>query len=335
MNMIYNENIKNKFLAKYDCDTKEVYMRIFKISSKIEDKLNKDLANFNEEEFEYLIKYHIKPKTKQSARTYCNVLVSYVQWAIEDGYSNLMVNPLRRRQEYFYKFVEDQNSLYLSKEKIDDILSGLINCQDKIIIKGLFAGIHGQRVSELTSLTIDQIIDAKNNNNKLKLINDKGEERMIVVDDETIDIAIAAHSEREYYKKNGEADYYTNIKDVVILPESKYILRATVTNGNVSDRPVSHYTVYNRLEMIKSLDEYSEYRDALTTKNIVRSGMIYQAKQLYDQGEELDRKNIEIICENFGMNYKWSLKDFLNEETIRSVYNCWYMISAVSVISAK
>lgn len=323
--VIYDEVKKAHFLNQFEnLSTREVYMRIFKQSSKLENEIGKDLFNFNQDELERFIKEYIKPKTKQSARTYINVISSYIQWGIDNKYSKLSTNPLRRNQDYFYNFVEDQNNLYMSKEEVEAITFGLVNAQDKFIIQALFDGIQGTQVSELTTLTVDQIEDALNNDNNLFLVDKKGNKRIVNVDETTLNLALLANSESRYFKKNGNVDYLDNLKDDVILPKSKYILKPTATNKDakvVSVNPVSHYTVYNRLEMIKGLEGFEEYRDALQTKNIVRSGMIYEAKKMIERGEELNKQNIEKICDKFGIKYKWSLRDFLNEETIREVYS--------------
>ncbi len=317
--MFYKEHLKNEFLNQFDNEkTREVYKRVFKKSKEIEEEYDKDVFNFDETLIRDLLKVY-KPSTDQSARTYFNILSSYIQWGIDNGYSELLENPLKDSQSYFYTFVEKKR-LYLPKSDIDLIISRLVNAQDSFIIQALFEGIQGKEVSELTLLTKEQIEDSEITG-KLKLIDKCGNKRVIYPDAKTINLALLALKEEEYYKKNGLFDYIDNLKDVINLPESKYVLKPTATNNTLEDKPVSHYTVYNRLEMIKSLDEFEEFKDALSTKNIVRSGMIYEAKKMMDKGIKIDRKAIESICSKFGISYKWSLKDFLNEETINEVYS--------------
>lgn len=318
-NFYFNNDAKLLFLSKFkNDDTKEVYSRIFKKSFNMEIEENKDLYDFNENEIENFIKNELKPKTKESARTYCNVLSSYIQWAIDNGMSKTLTNPIRRKQEYFYNFVQE-NKLYMSADEKEDILRLLVNRQDGFIIQGLWEGIQGNRVSELVNM---KVTDINTENNSINLRNNKGEisRTLYNVEDKTIEMAILANREEEYYKRNGEVDFSSNVKEVASLPKSEYILKSSKTNNKGEGKKVSHYTVYNRLEMIKSLEEFEEYADVLTTKNIVRSGMIYWAKKLLQRDGELGRKQIEEICERFGMKYKWSLKDFLNEDMVKSLY---------------
>lgn len=323
----YNDNIKNDFLNQFKNEgTKHVYRRIFDKSKHLEEENGKDLLDFDEVLLELLFENYICPKTKQSARTYGNVIASYIQWGLDNGYrknihkSNNIISILHERQDYFTSFVKDQHSLYLSKDEIEAILFRLVNAQDSFIIQALFDGIQGKKVSELTLLTEEQLEEAVRNNNIITLIDSDGNMRKIKLDDMTINLGRIASREPEYYKKNGQVDFLDASKETIRLAKSKYVLKPTATSKERQGKPVSHYTVYNRLEMIKSLEEFEEYKESLNTKNIVRSGMLYEAKKFLDEGKELDRYAIEKICVKFGMSYKWSLRDFLNEETVNEVY---------------
>lgn len=323
LNIFYNNDVKNRFLNQFTNEkTKEVYKRVFDKSRYLEIENGKDLFDFDEYDLNLLLESYISPKTKQSARTYGNIISSYIDWAIDKGYSkNKVFNRIHDRQEYFNSFANKQNSLYLSKDEIDAIIFRLVNAQDSFIIQALFDGIQGRKVSELTLLTREQVDNAFKNNNIITLIDGDGNKREVKLDNKTLELAVMASNEVEYYKKNGEVDYLDPSKETIRLKESKYILKPTSTSvKHDEDKPISHYTVYNRLEMIKSLDEFKEYKDALSTKNIVRSGMLYEAKKMLDSGQELDRYAIEKICVKFGMSYKWSLRDFLNEDTVYDVY---------------
>lgn len=317
---MYKKALKDVFLEQFSEDTQEVYKRIFKLSSKMEEKLNKDVCDFSREQFEEFMLNYLKPKTKQSARTYCNVLSSYVQWAMKNKYSSSRINVLRRRQDYFYNFVINQNSLYLTKDELDSIIFFLVNSQDGFPLKGLFYGIEGTQLSELLNLKIGDIIEDKNQ----IIVRDKDGniKRTVDVDSETILLAKVANNERIYYKKNREMDYLDNVKDYVELSVSDYILRSGNTRKKEYNKPISYYTVLNRLEMIRGLEDFEgDYNNnSLTTKNIVNSGMIYEAKKILDRDGVLERKQIEEICSKFGRKYKWALKDFLNEETVRELY---------------
>lgn len=305
-------------------NSKKVYKRVFNNADTMEFDLDKDIFNFNEDELEQFIKKYLKPKTKESARTYCNILSSYIQWAIDHKNNENLTNPIRRRQDYFYNFVEDQNSLYLSKDQINMLTKELKNNQDSFLIQGLFEGIQGNQVSELTSLTLDQILSAIKNNNVLivkdnKDNKDKKREREIDVSDKLLNLAILANKELTYEKSNGGFVSEGGLSDYTELIKSNYILKPSKTSSKL-ERQISHHTIYNRLNSLKKLEGMKEFKKALTTKNIARSGMIWEAKKVLDNGKEITKDIIMDICDKYGMNYKWSLGDFLNEDTVNQVY---------------
>lgn len=303
-------------------ETKEVYSRLFRKASDMEMQKDKDLFEFSEEEFEYFFKNILRPKTKESARSYCNVLANYVQWAIDNKHSQQLINPLKRRQEYFYEFVQERKTYFSYAEK-EAIINSLLNKQDSFIIEGLWNGIQGTKLNELVNLRID---DIDQENNKITLRNDKDEiVRVLDVDkDDTsvIEMAILANKEKEYFRLNGTADYTANLKETVELSDSQFVLKSAKSNRKSKEGgdKTSHYTIYNRLEMIRTLEEMEEYNDALVTKNIVRSGMIYMALKLYDRDGELERPQIEEICKKYNMKYKWALRDFLNIDMLNELY---------------
>lgn len=320
---LYNEEHKRLFLDSKENKeiTKDVYSRIFKKSFSREELVEKDLYNFDENELKSFISEELDPKTKESARTYCTVLSAYIQWAIDKNLSRHITNPIRRRQDFFFSFIQDRK-LYMNVEEKDYIIKRLLNKQDGFILQALWEGVQGTRVSELTQLRIS---DVNEDTNTAQLRNQQGHvARSVQVTDRFVELAFLANIEPEYYKRNGEVDFSDKVKDVARLPkESDYVLKSTITNargGKIEAKQVSHYTVYNRLEMIKSLEQFQEYVDALDTKNIVRSGMIHMAYELLKRDKELGKKQLDEICERYNMKYKWSLRDFLNEETVKRLY---------------
>ncbi|GIO92905.1 phage lytic cycle repressor MrpR family protein [Paenibacillus lactis] len=323
MMCMYNPEIKTMYLAQFEHqETREVYTRLLKKSFEVEKQYGKDLFDFNEEEFEYYFRNILRLKTKESARSYCNVIANYVQWAIDHKYSGQLINPLKGSQDYFYEFVQETR-LYFSYQEKEVIISKLVNKQDSFIIEALWHGIQGNKVSELVNLKMN---DMDIENNKVILRNDHGEmvrELEVENDSPLISMARLANLESEYVKLNGTVDYPNNLKETVTLSDSKYVLKSALTkrNGGASGgEAVSHYTVYNRLEMFRTLEEMEEYQDALTSKNIVRSGMIYKALELYKRDGELGTHQIKEICKKYNMKYKWALRDYLNIDMLNELY---------------
>jgi hypothetical protein len=131
-------------------------------------------------------------------------------------------------------------------------------------------------------------------------------------------LGVLADRENIYYRSNG----LDTIRETVDLLDSPYILKTALSGyGNYeTGQKIFKFTVYNRLETIRSLDELQEFKSCLTTKNIVRSGMIYMALKLYLRDGSVGRKQIEEICKAYDVNYKWSLRDFLNVEILKELY---------------
>lgn len=313
---LYNETVKREFLNQYEDETSSVYERVFKHSKGKEKSLSKDLYNFNEQEYEEFIK-SLKPKTKESVRTYCNVLSTYVQYGIDKGLSYHITNPIKRRQEYFYNFVEEKQ-LYFSYEEKESILMSLENEQDQFIIEALFNGIEGKQVSELVNLKISDLSE-KDGKYYFKLTNIDGSQRILEVSRKTYNLAKYANSQQQYYKKNGQIGEHERISAISELDNSDYIIKKANTNLNGESKG-NPYLIYNRLDSIKSLDEFKEYKDVLSTKNIVRSGMLYYAKLLYERDGQFTTKQVKEVCERFNVNYRWSMKDFLNLDKIVEFY---------------
>lgn len=345
---MFNQEVKNLFLeyvkdestkrnsSRFTDESKVIeavnntvtaYKGIFKSSQPIEEKYNVDLSSFNLKQVSELMTYR-KPKTKTSARTIGRIITKYIDWSIlnkKSTYINISDNPLRISQDYFSQFVPSEDTQYLSIDNILDTIDELINDQDAVIVALLFHGVQGKQASEIRNLTKDDV-DLKNKTLRVK--DDKtGEYRIVnLKDDElnTLRIIKRAYLDTEYIKKNGKMEYNEKVKDVVEMPSPKdtpYIVKTGKTQGVHYGERASQYTIYNRLEMIRSLEELSDYSGKLTTKNIVRSGMIYEAKRLLEtEGGELDNDKLKRICEKYNVKNYWAVRDFINMSVLESLY---------------
>lgn len=318
MNQIYNSKIKEKFLSQFNKNTARVYNVIFNKSYLLEEKLHKNLNEFNESEFEDFFMNYFKLKTKDSARTYCNVLSAYVQWSIDNNYSSKTINMIERRQDYYYKFIQKDKKYYLSKKELDFILSYLVNKQDQFLLLALFEGIEGKQLTNLTNLKLS---DIDTTNKLVKMIDGKTRK----VSDQLIELAKYANKQIEYEKRNGEAEEIPGTSTSSPLNQNDYILKTSLIKSNPNDNsPISHHTIHSRLKTIKWYDtEFNRgmYKDCITTKYLMRSGMIYEAFKIYSTKGGFTVDNAKAICKEYNVNYKWTLvEDFLNEDMIKQLY---------------
>ena len=198
------------------------------------------------------------------------------------------------------------------------VINKLVNPQDQFIIEALWNGIQGNKLSELVTLTLSHI---NIESSEITLTNGKEKQERIIkpFDERLISLALAAHQQTRYVKKNGECSENT-ISESTELNNSIYIIKPSNTKNNGMKEHTTHYTIYNRIEMIRDLDGMETLENALVTKNIVRSGMIYYATLIYLRDQELGRKQVEEVCERFNVKFKWSMKDFLNLEIIEKLY---------------
>lgn len=316
---LYNEIIKTKYLARYqNDDTKEVYGRIFKKSASLERKYQKDLYDFSEDELRRFVVEILKPKTKESSRSIYSTVSSYIEWSIMEKLSAHLDNPWKKRNtEYIYQLVVPVKN-YMSYDEKQYILDKLVNAQDKFIIEALWNGVQGDKLSELVSLKIDNV-HSDTNSVTIKNEHDGSERKLFAFDNQLTLFAHMANEQRIYMKRNGQCSENT-ISESADLVESGYIIKHSNTKHRGRLAHTTHYTIYNRVEMLRSLPELQQFSAVLVTKNIVRSGMIYYAKQLYMRDGELRRPQLEEICSRYYTRFKWSIKDFLNESIIEELY---------------
>jgi len=308
-------------------NTVNTYSIVFRSSEKFEYEFKKDLYDFTIDEIEDFL-FSRKPRTKTSSRTIGRIVTKYINWAIENNlsvYKNIAENPLNVEQIYFNKFVKEENTQYLSVDEVKDVIDSLVNDQDAVIVALMFNGIHGKEVSEIRNLTIGDV-DFKNKS--VTATNNSGNKRIVSLSNDELDTLKTikrAWSEDSYIKKNGEMEYISNVRDTMELPsheETKYIIKPRKPKNGYIEKPVNQYLIYNRIDMIRELDDFEDISDKLIIKNIVRSGMIFEAKRLLElEGGELDHEKIKRICEKFDVELHWAVKDFLNIDTINNIYN--------------
>jgi len=317
--LMYNESAKTRYLERYrNKDTKEVYGRIFKKSALLEYKHQKDLCNFTEEQLKQFVIDILQPKTKESSRSIYSTISSYIDWAIQEGISSHEENPWHKRStDYIYSLVIPVKN-YMSFQEKQYVLKTLVNAQDKFIVEALWNGIQGDKLIELITLKMEQVNPTLN---KVVITDDQNrvKREVIAFDEQLCDLALMANEQRLYVKKNGQCSENT-ISEHADLVNSDYIIKHSNTKHRGNRAYTTHYTVYNRIEMFRSLNELQQFSNVLVTKNIVRSGMIYWAKQIYLRDRLLGRSQIEEVCARFNARFKWSMKDFLNIEMIMSLY---------------
>lgn len=312
----YNPSVKMSFLSSYNEGTAKWYQRIFNYSFKYECKYGIDLYDFNPSQIREVVQ-EMNPLTYNSSRSNISVISTYLSWAIDKGLRTSIVNPLDEVSTLWVEqFVAKGTKLYVSEREMRSIEDYCVNAQDAVIFRLLFEGVQGKACSEISNLKYD---DVDHDNAILTLHNADGKTRKLQVSLRCIHLIDQAMRQREYIKGNGETLDNENILPYFALVSSEYVLRNSITTKHSSPN-VDKYTIYRRIDSIKSL--FSGQFDAkyLTSKNIVKSGMIKMGRDLLHDRGKLDKSEYMEIAHRFRVNGWWLIKEFLNEETIEQVY---------------
>ncbi len=290
---MYREEIKIKFLEdQYSSEeSRKILSYVFYNSREIEIQLEKDLYEFNIEEITYVIR-DCSPKKSNHAQRIGSVITKYIEWAIEKGFRPATFHPLQGIHTSFYEQFGGEKRLYLSKQKLENILDQLANAQDAVVPSLLFDGVCGHKFSELLNLR-KRDIDWENNT--LHLQDDKFGPRKVVVSDRTINLLKVAIKETIYYSQNGTVK---GRKEEAELVDNEYVLR-TVKVGAYSKGKSKPNLPRRRLDMIGDLVETGI--EQFTSKVITYSGMIYQGYISHLKNGELESKQLSEIAELFGI----------------------------------
>lgn len=323
---IYNEDIKAMFLDEQmesgtiSEETADNYLRIFASISEIEEKLNKDVREFDHDEIDKLL-YSFNSRTRNTIESYGRIISKYLNWNVEKGY--IETNILKEfKPVSFEKYIRD-DEVYLTEQKLRDIEDECKNAQDAIILRLLFIGLGGKQMSELRNLRKEDVdysrkslelrstITADSNGVPLKV--DPRTHKFI--DDRTLDMLKEAIEQTEYEKRNGAMDFRENINPYTELINNDYVIRPSKTQTTNYNYPADKFVIYRR---IQTISEYFNIKD-LTAKFIQRSGMLYYANSLIEN-EQFTQEDLKLVASRFGVKSYHNLKGFLTYENIRKAY---------------
>lgn len=327
---LYNEDFKQEFLNQYKVEGTKKSMRRFMLHSKpMETRLNKDLGAFTTAELEDFIMNVLKPTSVVSAKTNCSGLALYLKFAKEKGLRN--DNPLEINSNEYAKYATENETDLISFMDIDDItMTALANATDAIIIRLIFEGALGFELSEIANLKES---DIDFDTNTITLRDDSAKktikERTLTVSSGTMELIRSAIKETVYRKKNGEMDESNpRIKTEVELVDSEFVIRPSKNRtgiGGNSELKCSRATLYNRIRVIREVDALKSVQAKWNTKQIQRSGMLWQALKIVQKKGELTRSDYKEIAERFGIPFNWHDRNVINLDTIKKVYGENYM----------
>lgn len=306
---MFNQDLKEKFLNAFENkETRTTYRRIFIKSESSEEMLNKDLYNFTREEIEIVLE-DLDPMTNAISQSNGRIISSYINWCISKGLTNN--NPLKTVDpEWFDRFVDKDKKLYFSYKEIKQIEDWCENAQDAAIVRLYFENIVGREAIEIRNLKMSSV-----NEEKETITLTTGEEKK--VSSECIKLIKEAFSEKIYLKKNGLMADTDNVRQFTDLVDNEYVIRNSITKTDSYSEPVHISLIYRRLSMISELLGLPYF----TGKNIYRSGIIYYAKQVFDEEKELGKDQYKKIAKKFGIKNYYTLNTYVNIENIEKLYH--------------
>ncbi|MCY9737549.1 site-specific integrase [Paenibacillus alvei] len=310
---LYNEEVKHDFLQLYSKGSEDYYKRIFEKSVVLENRLDRDLFDFTLEELEDLM-FDLDPMTINAAQTNYSIISSYISFAIDKGYRTNSINSLKAMgSTWSEKFVDKSKKLYFSSYEIDEIILNLDNAQDAVIVSLLFHGVCGKEFSEIRNLTKH---DLDLENNILTLRNEKGLKRKLHVKNENLFTLLRqAFAQTKYVKRNRQMDELSNSTPEIDLVANDFIVRKTAIVGRDND-PVEKNVIFRRINLTKELFDIPYF----TTKNIFRSGVIAEAKEVYLREGKLEKDQLTRIANKFQIANTHLMKEYCNIDNIMALY---------------
>lgn len=322
---LYAKSTKEKFF--YDMihtgaiseDTARNYERILKETAKYERVSKRDLNKFGLKQIEKIL-YDFKANNLNTIEAYARIISSYLNWSVKQGLSTK--NPLEKfKPNDFMKYLTNEE-VYFTSKQLERYEDNCENYQDSVILRLLYVGVGGKQMSEIRNLT-KKDIDWENKT--LRLTNSLKEDengfpvkksiRYLEVDDRTLELIDGALKQTIYKKKNGQMKDNPHVRDYADLVHNDYVVRASITSTDASNKPADKFVIYRRIDVIAEAFKIEK----LTAKFIQRSGMMYQANKLIGDGE-LTLDDLKIVAEIYGLKSYHNLKGVLSLENIRKTY---------------
>lgn len=282
---IYNPDIKAMFIDWIDLSKypPRWWERVFEKTYILENKYNKDLANFTTEQIIEFYKF-LDVNSLESLMVYNINLIKYGNWAlgehiIVDGQNHF----LEINNEHLAACI---NTLELGKsiltyKELRQLMGQLYNDQDRFIFFCLFEGIKGKDYAEILALKMSDI-----NGNQVQLI-----DRTITVSDDFVAIAKEADKELEYI---------TLTQRPIELIPSLTIYKEKFNSRGIDPGRTIYSTLVRGIQMAGATS-------AITTSSIYNSGLIHYLNKL-----ATDQKvSVETLLED--MKYRTMVQPILDK----------------------
>ncbi|MDQ0885905.1 integrase [Paenibacillus sp. V4I9] len=311
---IYNADVKEGFLSLYQQKSQAIYRSVFQKTKAIELFFNKDLYDFNEVDL-YNLFIRFRLDYTSTARSYGRIITKYIDWSIENGLRNDLVNPLRQvKTKWFDQFVREEK-LYFTHKEIIEIEDECVNAQDSVLIRLIFEGVLGKSAAELCNLKKTDVDFEKS---ELHLTDFDSSTRKLLVTERAIELIQKANKQKEYKKSNGMMLQRDNVREFTDLNNTEYVIRSSNTKKDQILREVDKFVIYRRITSVENQLKLKHF----TIKNIQRSGMLKQARDILIANEKFELEYIDFltIANLYNVNSIHTLTNFITEDKVFELY---------------
>lgn len=297
---IYNEELKRRFVEENysNLGTRERYLKVFKRTFEFEDKLQKDIYNFNLEEIKDVLN-SLSSVSHATVGSTKSILSKYINWAIREGLVNSVINVVDQYidKDELSKMVSKlaQEFRFLkNKDELYSLINACENAQDAAIFVMSFYGL---KAEDMVNLTIDDI-----EGNTIKVGS-----RKIELDERFMQVIHETYNQTIYVKNNGIEIKNIMSMEIALDTTTRHILHGTV-NKNKTSNVLTKQVLNNRVKKVVSslgmIDKYKHLRESfklLTLGNVFYSGMFIHLYEIEQTKGLLESQDFINMREQYGL----------------------------------
>ena len=293
---LFNGEDKKRFISQYDSVDSQltIYWQFLKVADfegngtdKVKG-LNKDMSEMTSDEIWEMLKF-AKCSTITSAINHINTYKRYID------FMNVEHNPFYDFDSYSELASEvmdkTKNKRY-SREDLMFMIDELNNYTDQALLLALFEGIKGKSFSELLTLKRSNLTVVENLENDLYYadVYDKGtkEIRRVNISEDLYKLLILADKQSEYRTNNQDETVETPFND------SEFIFKKA-KKGKQGGSTLDRHFITRKFVFFKEFFG----NDGLTADDILQSGMMYMAYQLYLKSGKIGKEELLIVGDHY------------------------------------
>ena len=305
-----NENVETNYLKKSQCNSS------FSKARDAEQKFEKDLCEFDDDENKYFIANYLTLIKDSTSRVYVMVYKAYLKWCAQQGYitednlnNNYLFNYNRRKLKEINSEKDkssgnklNANRVFGSEESfvsfVDKIFSDDEHIMDAAVICLLYCGFDADEIVQIKITDVDK--DKQEISGK-KIDNNHAFEIICRAIPDTVFVSTAA---------NGKQIYKTYIRN-------QYLIRRLMKSENSMaikiNEPMSISYVNSIFYFVKKRIENSEYKNFdISIGKVSKLKFFFEMLDVYNEkGENYLINHYQEYLEKYGNNKKKTLT--LNE----------------------